>query len=31
VTGSKHVTSDDMFKALELNRWKVEVAEREKD
>jgi hypothetical protein len=29
--GGKHVTSDDTFKALELNRWKVEVAEREKD
>ena len=30
VTGGKHVTSDDMFKAVELIRRKAEAAEREK-
>jgi hypothetical protein len=29
--GGKHVTSDDMFKAVELNRRTVEAVEREKD
>jgi hypothetical protein len=31
VTGGKHVTSDDMFKAAEINRQTAEAAEREKD
>jgi hypothetical protein len=31
VTGGKHVTSDDMFTAVELNWQKAEAAEREKD
>ncbi len=31
VTGGKHVTSDDMFKAVEINRRTAEAAEREKD
>jgi hypothetical protein len=29
--GGKHVTSDDMFIAVELNRRRAEAAEREKD
>ena len=29
VTGGEHVTSDDMLKAAEINRWKAEAAERE--
>jgi hypothetical protein len=31
VMGGKHVTSDDMFIAVELNRQRAEAAEREKD
>jgi len=31
VTGGEHVTSDDMFKAAEINRRTVEAAERKKD
>ncbi len=31
VTGGKHVTSNDMFKAAEINRRKAEAAEREKE
>jgi hypothetical protein len=31
VTGGEHVTSDDMFIAVELNRRRAEAAEREKD
>ena len=31
VTGGEHVTSDDMFKAAEINRRKSEAAEREKE
>ncbi len=31
VMGGKHVTSDDMFKALELNRWTAKAAEGGKD
>ena len=31
MTGGKHVTSDNMFKAVELIRRKAEAAEREKD
>jgi hypothetical protein len=31
VTGGKHVTSDDMFIAVELNWRRAEAAEREKD
>jgi hypothetical protein len=31
VTGGKHLTSDDMFKAVELNWRRAEAAEREKD
>ena len=31
MTGGKHVTSDDMFKAVELNRQKSEAEAREKD
>jgi hypothetical protein len=31
VTGGKHVTLDDMFIAVELNWWKAEAVEREKD
>ena len=31
VTGGKHVTSNDMLKATEVNRRKAEAAEREKD
>ena len=31
VTGGEHVTSDDIFKAVELNRRKAEAVEREKD
>jgi hypothetical protein len=31
VTGGKHVTSDDMFKAVEINRQAEEVMEREKE
>jgi hypothetical protein len=31
VTGGKHVTSEDMFKAVELNRWTADDVEREKD
>jgi hypothetical protein len=31
VTGGKHVTSDDMFIAVELNRQRAEAAESEKD
>ncbi len=29
--GGKHVTSNDMFKVAEINRWTAEAAEREKD
>ena len=28
VTGSEHMTSNDMFKAAEINRRKAEAAER---
>jgi hypothetical protein len=31
VTGGKHVTSDNMFIAVELNWQKAEASEREKD
>ncbi len=31
VTGGEHVTSNDMFKAAEINRRKAESAEREKE
>ena len=31
VTGGEHVTSDDMFKAAEINRRKAKAAEREKE
>jgi hypothetical protein len=31
VTGGEHVTSNDMFKAAEINRRKAEAAEREKE
>ena len=31
VTGGEHMTSNDMFKAAEINRRKVEAAEREKE
>ncbi len=31
VTGSEHMTSNDMFKAAEINRRKAEAAEREKE
>ncbi len=31
VTGGKHVTSNDMFKVAEINRRKLEAAEREKE
>ncbi len=31
VTGGKHVMSEDMFKAVELNRRTVKAMEREKD
>ena len=31
VTGGEHVTSNDMFKAAEINRRKSEAAEREKE
>jgi hypothetical protein len=31
VTGGKHVMSDDMFIAVEMNRQRAEAAEREKD
>jgi hypothetical protein len=30
VTGGEHVTSNDMFKAPEINRWTAEALEREK-
>ncbi len=29
--GGEHVTSDDMFKAVEINRWTEVAMEREKD
>jgi hypothetical protein len=31
VTGGEHMTLDKMFIAVELNRWKAEAVEREKD
>ena len=31
VTGGKHMMSDDMFKAVEMNRQTAEAVEREKD
>ncbi len=30
VAGREHVTSDDMFKGAEINRWTAEAAEMEK-
>ena len=31
VTGGKHITSNDMFKAAEIRRQKATVGKREKD
>jgi hypothetical protein len=31
VTGGKHITSDNMFKAAKIVRWNAEAVEREKD
>jgi hypothetical protein len=31
VMGGEHVMSDDMFKAVEINRWSEEATEREKE